>query len=133
MRNYDFWKQERVKSDNKEKIILILAWIFYKTFETDARFLSDKFWFKIKVEWGYESIWFPKSVLEKYLDELKQENFWYIVFEKENWEYLEMMKKNWNQKLTFDSNNLSFLKEKQEKNEFKSFLKDLKILIEKYS
>jgi len=52
---------------------LILSWIFYKTFDNDARFLSAKFWFKIKIEWWYESIWFPKSVLQKYSEKLKQE------------------------------------------------------------
>ena len=133
MRNYDFWKLEKEKSENKEKIILILAWIFYKAFETDARFLSDKFWFKIKIEWWYESIWFPKNSLEKYLDKLNFENYWYIVFEKQYWEYIEIIKNNWNEKLDFNSDNLIFLKEKQEKNEFKSFLNDLKNLIEKYS
>jgi hypothetical protein len=133
MRNYDFWKLEKEKSENKEKIILILSWIFYKTFDSDSRFLSDKFWFKIKIEWWYESIWFPKNALEKYLDKLKIWNFWYLVFEKQNWEYIEIIKNNWNEKLYFNSDNLIFLKEKQEKNEFKSFLNDLKNLIEKYS
>lgn len=133
MRNYDFWKQEKSKSVNKENLILILSWIFYKTFDTDARFLSDKFWFKIKQDWWYENIWFPKNVLEKYLDKLKFENYWYIVIEKQNWEYIEKLKYIWIEKLSFDNDKLTFLKQKQEKNEFKLFLRDLKNLIEKYS
>ncbi len=133
MRNYDFWKQEKSKSVNKENIILMLSWIFYKTFDNDARFLSDKFWFKIKQEWWYESIWFPKNVLEKYLDKLKFENYWYIVIEKQNWEYIEKLKYIWIEKLSFDNDKLIFLKQKQEKNEFKLFLRDLKNLIERYS
>ena len=133
MRNYDFWKQEKFKLINKENIILILSWIFYKTFDNDARFLSDNFWFKIKEEWWYESIWFPKNVLEKYLDKLKNKNYWYIVIEKQNWEFIEKLKYTWIEKLSFDIDNLIFLKNKQEKNEFKLFLRDLKNLIERYS
>ncbi|MDD3145610.1 MAG: hypothetical protein PHV23_05915 [Candidatus Gracilibacteria bacterium] len=133
MRNYDFWKQEKSKSVNKENLILILSGIFYKTFDTDARFLSDKFGFKIKQDGGYENIGFPKNVLEKYLDKLKFENYGYIVIEKQNGEYIEKLKYIGIEKLSFDNDKLTFLKQKQEKNEFKLFLRDLKNLIEKYS
>ncbi len=71
MRNYDFWKLQKEKIENKEKIILILAWIFYKTFETDTRFLSDKFWFKIK-----ESL--KKSFVRKKLRFFSKKDYFFI-------------------------------------------------------
>ena len=127
MRNYDFWKQEKDKFWNKEKIILILSWMFFKTFWNDAKFLSDRFWFKIKQTGWYETIWFPESVLEKYLKELKENNFWYLIFEKNNW-ILELKKKNeWWEKLKFSEENIVFLDKKENKNEFKSFLIELNI------
>ena len=132
MRNYDFWKKEKSILKNNDNLILILSWIFYKTFDDDARFLSHKFWFKIKSEAWYESVWFPKIVLNQYLNKLEEDRFSYIVFEKEDWNYIQKLKNNWNQKLVFDLDNLNFLKEKQEKDKFKLFLRDLKNLIEKY-
>lgn len=134
MKNYDFYKSVKIKNQNK--IILILSWIFYKTFQNDARFLSDKFWFKIKTEWWYESVWFPKNVLEKYLSELKNWDFWYIVFDKVQWDFIKIYDFVWNKKLEFQEENLKFVNTKsnhQEKNDFTSFLKDLSKLIEKYS
>ncbi len=133
MRNYDFWKNQKTKDENQARLILILSWIFYKTFDNDARFLSDKFWFKIKVEWWYESIWFPKSVLEKYSVKLKEEEYWYIVFEKQDWDYIEISINNWKQKLSFNNTHLVFLENKKEENSFKEIIYDLKHLIEKYS
>jgi DNA mismatch repair ATPase MutS len=43
MRNYDNWLKEKEKVKNENKIILFLSGIFYKTFDEDARFLSDKY------------------------------------------------------------------------------------------
>jgi len=133
MRNYDYWKE--VKKDQENKIILILSWIFYKTFNYDARFLSDNFWFKIKEVWWYESIWFPKSVLEKYLNKLKQKNIWYFVLEK-SWEknnFSIEKEFEWWQKIEYKKEKLIYLKCKLNNNKsFQDFLEDLKNLIWKY-
>jgi hypothetical protein len=113
---------------------LFLSGIFYKTFDEDARFLSDKYWFKIKEAWWYETIWFPKNVLEKYLLDLEQKNIWYIVFEK-NWDKQELNKKfEWWKKLEYFVENIIYLDKNSnnQKKDFKSFLFDLSILIKKY-
>lgn len=132
MRNYDFWKLEKRKKENK--VILILSGIFYKAFDNDARFLSDKFWFKIKITWWYETVWFPKSVLEKYLNILKQKNIWYIVFEKNNWILKKINEFDWWKQIKYLEENLVFFDENKniDKNNLKSFLKDLTMLIQKY-
>jgi hypothetical protein len=109
MRNYDNWVIEKAKLKNKDKIVLFLSWIFYKTFDTDAKFLSDKFWFKIKQTWGYKTVWFPKNVLEKYLFQLKQKNYWYLVFDNIDWK-LEVSKDFiWWNILNFSEENIVFL------------------------
>ena len=136
MRNYDYWKER--KELNKNKIILILSWIFYRTFGVDSRFLSDKFWFKIKETWWYEVVWFPKNSLEKYLNELKQENHWYIVYEKWDNEKFNVEKEyKWWNELKYNKNNLTYLEKKANNNEeskqdFQFFLEDLEKLILKY-
>jgi len=134
MKNYDFWKIEKNKNLKENKIILILSWIFYKTFDDDSRFLSDKFWFKIKVEWWYETVWFPESVLEKYLKILEKQNIWYIVFEKNNWILEQKNNFKWWKNIEYNKENLIFFEKNKniEKVNFQNFLKDLKILIQKY-
>ncbi|MDR3150515.1 MAG: hypothetical protein LBU14_02625 [Candidatus Peribacteria bacterium] len=48
--NYvDVWKKTKERPENKDVIRLFLSGIFYKTFETDAEFLSSKFGLKIVV------------------------------------------------------------------------------------
>ena len=132
MRNYDKWLEQ--KQNSKNKIILFLSWMFFRTFNNDARFLSDKFWFKIKQTWWYEVVWFPENSLEKYLEQLKQEDYWYLVFEK-NWEELEKVKENnWRKKIIFDQDKLIYLdiKKEEQQKDFKSFLKELNILLKNY-
>jgi len=132
MRNYDKWLEQ--KQNSKNKIILFLSWMFFRTFNNDARFLSDKFWFKIKQTWWYEVVWFPENSLEKYLEQLKQEDYWYLVFEK-NWEELEKVKENnWSKKIIFDQDKLIYLdiKKEEQQKDFKSFLKELNILLKNY-
>jgi DNA mismatch repair ATPase MutS len=41
MRNYDYWKKKKQTYNNE--IILVLSGIFYRTFDADARVLSDCF------------------------------------------------------------------------------------------
>ena len=136
MRNIDYWKKR--KENNEKKIILILSWIFYRTFNEDSRFLSDKFWFKIKRTWWYEVVWFPKNALKKYLNELKQDNFWYTIFEKDNKGILSITQEyKWWKKLIYNNTKLVYLEKKEvidteNKNNFQEFLKDLEKLILKY-
>lgn len=92
MRNYDYWKE--LKQKNRNEIILLLSWIFYRTFDTDARVLSDCFSFKIKQAWGYESVWFPKDTLEKYICKLKERDFWYKVYEKDTNNIFTLIKRD---------------------------------------
>lgn len=135
MRNYDYWKDR--KELNKNKIIFILSWMFYRTFNTDWRYLSDKFWFKIKHTWWYEVVWFPKNALEKYLNELKKQKIWYIIYKK--WDDNEFNIENeykWWSELKYNKEKLIYI-EKENNNEkvkkdFQSFLKDLEKLILKY-
>lgn len=138
MRNYDYWKKQKEKNDNK--IILFLSWIFYRTFNSDSRFLSDKFWFKIKKIWWYEVVWFPQSVLLKYTNKLKEEKVWYILYEK--WENNDFKLKDeyeWQNNLNYNNDNLIYLDNKLENkninienNDFETFLNDLEKLILKY-
>ncbi len=136
MKNIDYWRKQ--KQNNEKNIILLLSWIFYRTFNEDSKFLSDKFWFKIKQTWWYEVVWFPKNVLKKYLDELKQENFWYKIYEKDdNGVFSVIQEYNWWKELIFNSNNLVYLEKKEitntkTNNNFQDFLKDLEKLILKY-
>lgn len=133
MRNYDFYIQEKQKLENQNKVLFILSWIFYKSFESDSRFLSNKFWFKIKKEWWYESVWFPKHVLEKYIKNLENYNYWYIIFDKIDWKFIKNKIFQWNKNLDYLENKLNYIEtKKEEKIDFKSFLKDLSKLIEKY-
>ena len=113
MRNINYWKQN--KQTNKDKIILILSWIFYRTFNEDSRFLSDKFWFKIKKTWWYEQVWFPKNSLKKYLNKLKEENFWYVIYEKDedNIFYISKLYKWW-EKLSYNKDKLIYLENKKQ-------------------
>lgn len=138
MKNYDYWKKQ--KAINKEKILLFLSWAFYRTFDSDSRFLSYKFWFKIKQTWWYELVWFPKNALSKYLSELKKERIWYILYEKcENNDFKLKEEYEWWNKLNYNIDNLVYLDKKLEnkninidKNDFKDFLNDLEKLILKY-
>lgn len=136
MRNYDYWKER--KRDNKNKIILFLSWMFYRTFESDARVLSDRFWFKIKVSWWYEQVWFPKNSLDKYLSELSKNNIWYLIYEKWDNDELQIIKDiNWASDLKFNNKNLIYLENKlkkinNNKDNFQYLLDDLEKLILKY-
>ncbi len=138
MRNYDYWKLR--KEDNKNKIILFLSWFFYRTFNSDSKFLSDKFWFKIKQIWWYEVVWFPKNALSKYINELKKEKVWYILYEKwENNDFKLKEEFKWWNSLIYNSNNLVYLEKKLENkninieiDKFKNFLNDLEKIILKY-
>lgn len=132
--NYEtLWLLEVTKKNNKQKVILTLSGIFYKAFDDDARFLSDTFWFKIKNEWWHECVWFPKIVIEKYVSELKKLDFWYIIFNKIDGNFVQMQDFHWSKKIAFQEERLHFIENKIEKSDFKSFLKDLWLLIEKYS
>ncbi|NDK09063.1 hypothetical protein EOM39_07545 [Candidatus Gracilibacteria bacterium] len=134
MRNIDLWKEEKGKQENENKVILFLSGIFYKSFDRDARFLSAKFGFKIKQIGGYETVGFPKNVLEKYLTELKQNNYGYLVFENNNGKLEIVEDFIGGNILNFQEENLIFFENnnKLEKDNLKSFLKDLDFLIKKY-
>ena len=136
MRNYDYWKKKKQTYNNE--IVLVLSGIFYRTFDIDARVLSDYFWFKIKEAWGYEVVWFPKSVLEKYLSQLQEKDFWYKVYEKNTDNIFEVIRENkWWKILSYDKHNLTYLdnynkKESHKENYIQNFLNDLEKLIVKY-
>ena len=136
MRNYDYWKKKKQTYNNE--IILVLSGIFYRTFDADARVLSDCFWFKIKQTWGYEGVWFPKSVLGKYLSQLQEKDFWYKVYEKNTDNIFEVIRENkWWKILSYDKHNLTYLdsyngKEPHKETYIQNFLNDLEKLIVKY-
>jgi len=71
--------------------------------------------------------------LQKYSEKLKQEKYWYKIFEKQDWDYIEILINNWKQKLNFDNTHLIFLEERKQKSDLKAFLSELKSLIEKYN
>lgn len=113
MRNYDYWK--KLKEKNNNKIIFFLSWVFYRTFNDDSRFLSDKFWFKIKQTGWYEVVWFPKSALLKYTNKLKEEKVWYILYEKwENDDFKLKEEFKWWNNLNYSSDNLVYIEKKLE-------------------
>ena len=136
MRNYDYWKERKEK--NRDKIILFLSWMFYRTFDSDARYLSDKFWFKIKVSWWYEQVWFPENSLDKYLLEFNKSNTWYLLYKKGENDKLKLTKnKDWTSELEYNNENLIYLENKvkklsNNKDNFQYFLDDLEKLILKY-
>jgi hypothetical protein len=46
---HETWKLEKQKPENKNMVLLFPSGVFYKSFDDDARFLSDKLGFKLKI------------------------------------------------------------------------------------
>jgi hypothetical protein len=132
MRNIEYWKQN--KKGNENRVILILSGMFYRTFNEDARFLSHTFWFKIKKTWWYEVVGFPRNSLEQYLNQLKKEKIWYIVYRKDQDHifYMSATYKWWN-KIKYDTKKLHYIENnKSQETKFEKLLSDIKKLLLKY-
>ena len=140
MKKLELWKE--IKKENSNKLILLQSWIFFITFDDDAKFLSAEFGFQIQV-WktkseSYYRIWFPISGKEKYINSLKS-NWISSIWIDGEWKITDKQKwLKWiNDKIfRIDESKLVFKKVKTKTNlneiTIKSFIYDLEQLIIKY-
>lgn len=81
MNPWMYWNSYKTHSEWKNRIIFFIVWWFYKTFESDAMFMSYLFGFQVQVQWWMKSIWFPVNSWDKYFNMLKQWDFSFVVLQ----------------------------------------------------
>ena len=81
MNPWMYWNSYKTHAERKNRIVFFIVWGFYKTFESDAMFMSYLFGFQVQVQWGMKSIWFPVNSWDKYFNMLKQWDFSFIVLQ----------------------------------------------------
>lgn len=115
--NFELWLELKRLTENKERILLFYSGVFYKTFESDAEFLSTLFGFQVLTKGGYEVIGFPITMTDKYLPHLRQAGYSYqiIQFKEEILDVVDTFDGDF--PLKYDRDNVVFRQEKPKKTE----------------
>jgi hypothetical protein len=139
---YDFRKEFKNSDDNAQKLILFSSGAFFRTFDSDAEFLSALFGFAIVRTGGYEMVGFPKTVAEKYFALLRFQGFSFQLLKSIEGEWMLLDEHDADKPLEYDPTQLHFLEPKEKPKEyskepvgekdFKHFLRALAELIQKY-
>ncbi|MDR0860497.1 MAG: hypothetical protein LBO09_06045 [Candidatus Peribacteria bacterium] len=135
---YECWQSLKNYPENKNRILFFSSGVFFKTFETDAEFLSAKFGFKVIIKGGYSTVGFPHQSEVKYLSQLQEENYSYQLLKQENGEIVLIDEFEGESPLSYEVEQIVYREKKkpeiptEESPRFTSFLLELSQLIQKY-
>jgi DNA mismatch repair ATPase MutS len=138
--NFERWLELKRLTENKEKILLFHSGVFYKTFESDAEFLSTFLGFQVLTRGGYETLGFPLDKASLHLQKLREAGYAYQIVKIIEGELHLVEEVMGTLPLTYDRGLVLFWQEKPKKvesdfsaaSEFKVFLQELGGFIQTY-
>jgi DNA mismatch repair ATPase MutS len=135
----EIWNKLKGKPEYKEIIFLFKSGIFYRAYNTDAGFLSSRFWLRLVNNWTSWFAWFPISAKEKRLNQLKEWDFSYKLLEVDDNRVKQIESFDWKANLVYDKERVVFEKNTDKTKQFNrrrevfwKFLDDVENLVQKY-
>lgn len=93
---FEHWERQKNYERNNRRLIVIISWCFYKTFNENTDFFNKRFWFKIILNKEYYYTKFPIKWSNKIFEFLRENKYSFSIFDVIEKKYLRLIDEyNW--------------------------------------